>query len=77
MRSRTLAELEKKMVSRLRATRKALAQDGESLRHLVNQIKLLKVKVYNGKFLGRNRDLMLIEYCSQFTKRTNTPFKEP
>lgn len=45
-RSKPIIVLEQKMSSRIRATRKSLAQDAIALRDLVNEIKLLKVKVF-------------------------------
>ena len=44
-RSKPVVELEKKMAARIRATRNRLAEDALLLRQLVNEIKVINVKV--------------------------------
>lgn len=44
-RSKPVVALEKRMAARIRATRKLLAKDSIALRNLVNQLRILKVKV--------------------------------
>ena len=45
LRSRPVIKLEKKMASHIRATRVKLAKDARLLRNLVNEIKIIKIKV--------------------------------
>ena len=44
-RSRPVVSLEKKMAAHIRATRTKMAKDAQLLRQLVNQIRILKIKV--------------------------------
>lgn len=45
LRSRPVLTLEKKMASRIRATRRRLAKDAKLLHNLVNEIRILNIKV--------------------------------
>ena len=69
LRSRPVVALEKKMAAQLRSTKQALAKDALLLRQLVNQIRVLKIKVnslYFDLFLSLNLErsfFLTIVHC--------------